>query len=176
MTGFRSSVMLLVACFCGPTAWSKPKAFIAPGFQFSQIDNICVAPVVDARLDKTETLRPLAGKYDRAISGWLHERGYEPGDCERGRWVLTISVEGVSTTAGYAILSGSLFDKQTIRVVWSTAIQNRPNPFPGFEAEMSAQYQAKHPDAPSYGEGLLFRATNGLIAMFPDRKKTKKRK
>jgi hypothetical protein len=89
-----------VVLFVGAAAWSKDRGeqrgpvFMAPDFQFSQIDTICIAPPIDLRADKTEPLylsasggkaphllgeRPITA--DVAVANWFNHLGYPTVGC-----------------------------------------------------------------------------------------------
>lgn len=56
------SVLLVLVSFWAPAAWpkdepddSRPPLFLAPGFQFNQVDTMCIAPVADLRADTNDS-------------------------------------------------------------------------------------------------------------------------
>jgi hypothetical protein len=58
----RTLLMLLIVLFSGLAARSQPQRvknvqlYVAPGFQFSQIDTICITHPIDLRTDRTERI------------------------------------------------------------------------------------------------------------------------
>lgn len=138
----------IVACLAGlvilpvcqfPT-WAKDRQSVstAPGFQFNQVDVLCVMPVVDDR--KT-------GSGDSAYGLWLdamrkvEEKGYRLADpsCSRdvdakGRqtkwhWTLTVRLDdftaegapGITAVRTGTLLIASLFDTESAREVWKSS-------------------------------------------------------
>lgn len=115
--------------------------FIAPGFQFNQVDTVCVMPLTVAGIDKPATgldvLRP-------ALMLMVQEKGYrllEP-NCSRDtdsstaqrvkpHWILTVSLNSflvpaaAQNTAMGSVLTASLFDTQSAKEVWRDTAKTR---------------------------------------------------
>jgi hypothetical protein len=87
-------------------AKSRNPAPNAPGFDFSQVDTICVMPVVDVRQDPNPALPDIQALGGLAMEA-LDRRGYQArSNCSPGtsggaagvpssRWLLTIAIEKV---------------------------------------------------------------------------------
>jgi hypothetical protein len=152
---------LLAIWFCGPQAWPKSHhpAFMAPEFEFRQIDTLCVMPLIDARKDMMlhtpfglftapalhfESLRNLAidaiklrgyqvnSDCDSAIQGGSPHSG-------NSHWLLTVRVDFLWVTG--AVLTGSLFDTQTGKEVWNDNTNGRRS----FKNALRAEYGGVDP-------------------------------
>ncbi len=171
MRFLRFSVWLLAASFCGQQMWAKSDhpAFLAPGFEFGQIDSICVMPI-DAGQDirpllDLESLRGLAMET-------LDRRGYQArSDCSGGtpggdshagnpRWTLTIRVDALLVTG--AVLTGSLFDSQVDKEVWKDTKR------PGFGGRYKNAWVVSNLGAVDANR-LARSALPSLFATFPKR-------
>jgi len=108
--------------------------FVAPGFQFNQVDSICVMPMIDAR--KGVTSFNLDG-FRPGLMLKVAEKGYRVVDpsCSRDsranaaqgakwRWILTIRLDDFlvskaePSAAMGSLLTASLFDTQSAKEVW----------------------------------------------------------
>jgi len=116
-------VLLLALCsFAQQTlAGEKHPVFMKQGFQFDQIDKICVMPMLDARKDPTPTLdlrpmRPLvmlsleARGYHIAAPGCSAAATGGSARADGSRWLLTVRVDALFPTG--SVLTASLFDSQ----------------------------------------------------------------
>jgi hypothetical protein len=123
-------------------AWAKNQhAFLAPGFQFDQIDTLCVMPTIDARQGKWVDIPPTQeGGFDYIwpdLMWRLQRKGYRVADpsCSRDpgpnaapqkkwRWVLTARLSDFEAgvvrkkiVMGLS-LSASLVDTESGKEVW----------------------------------------------------------
>lgn len=115
-------------------AQDQHPVFMAPAFQFDQIDALCVMPPIDARNSSEHIdlsgLRPI-------LMGKVQERGYRLLDpsCSSGsgpnatqtakpRWTLTVRLDNFEVSEAVpsyglgSYLTASLFDNQTAKEVW----------------------------------------------------------
>ncbi len=172
----RFSVLLLALWFCGPQAWAQSKhpIFVAEGFDFSQVDTICVMPVIDTRQDARPPLRRLES-LRVTLNGTLEQRGYQTDrQCSEGtgadashtggsRWLLTVRVDSLTVVGG--AVTGSLYDTQTDKEVW------KDSAIPGyggrFKNSMKVQYGMTDADE------LVRSSFHALLATFEGKKKKK---
>lgn len=168
--------LLAVLTLCGSPAyarnnWVDPiQFFMAPDFEFKQIDTICTAPVLDLRSDKTAEFSPSergpkvdfsrVPTADQVVPQFLTTYKYQTTACPavnatlndlrspsdawlrslnfgKSNWLLVVAVEYLQSEAswigagdGYAIVSGSLFEKQasSARLVWRDRVNGIFNP------------------------------------------------
>jgi hypothetical protein len=121
-------------------AAGEEQTYIAPGFQFNQVDAVCVMPAIDKKPDPRalldgEAVRPL-------VMLALEERGYAVNDpsCAEGahagrssagssRWLLTLTFDGYWMAVNGQVLGGfltaSLFDTQAGKEVWRNSASTR---------------------------------------------------
>jgi len=144
---------------------SRHPTFMAPGFDFSQVDTVCVMPLIDAT-DVPLDLAALRGQAMEALS----RRGYpatadcgstSPGgamNAGNSRWLLAIRVNDVLITGG--VLTGSLFDAKADKEVW------RDTTMAGF----GGRYKNALLGAQSVST-LVNSSFHALLATFPARKK-----
>ena len=129
----KCAVLFLALLVCLPyqQANAKKRPFFAPGFEFSQVDVICVMPPVS----KVNTQPPLdLVSLRTVIVQGLEQRGYKvdtscvserDGASQVGasHWLFTITVEGFgrNPAGAYnaAFLGGSVFDTQASKEVWN---------------------------------------------------------
>jgi hypothetical protein len=115
-------------------AQDQHPVLMASGFQFDQIDAICVRPPIDAR-DSMQHI-DLSGLRP-ALMVKVQERGYRlldpscSGDsganttqAAKSRWILTVKLDSFEVSKGApnvglgSYLTASLFDNQTAKEVW----------------------------------------------------------
>jgi hypothetical protein len=173
----RFSALLLAVWFSGPQAraQSKHPAFMAPGFQFSQVDTICVMPVIDARQDAGPPLsRPKSLRI--TLNAALEERGYQTDrQCSDGesdhapraggwRWLFTVRVDALYVVG--AAITGSLYDTQADKEVW------KDSAIPGFGGRYKNALKAQA--GVLNADELVRSSFHALLATFEDRKKNKR--
>jgi len=171
----RLSTFLLPVLLCGPQAWAKPRqpAFLAPGFQFSQVDKVCVMPLIDARKGPPPS-PPLNLELLRLdLMDIVQRLGYHLADpsCSAGagggsgssalnaRWLLTVRLD-VSQLFG-SRLTASLFDAKTDTEVW------RDNTKPGWGSRFASGMIGNGPS----DETFLWWDMYSLLGTFEKRKK-----
>lgn len=141
---FKFLITAIVILLSGQLyAWAKDQhpVFIAPGFQFNQVETVCVMPFTIAGIDGPATpldaLRPV-------LMLKVQEKGYrvlEP-KCARDadsstaqgvkpHWILTVSLNsflvpvGAQNTVMGSVLTASLFDTQSAKEVWRDTAKTR---------------------------------------------------
>lgn len=130
---------LLVLLYIQSPAWAgvQHPVFVASGFQFNQVDALCVMPLIDARKNvpnvSFEALRPI-------LMSKVHAKGYRLLDpsCSRdadanaqrtkSRWLLTVRLDGFVESGAAPVVIGSvvigslltayLFDTDSDKEVW----------------------------------------------------------
>jgi hypothetical protein len=127
IVGLAGFVILLSAHF---PAWAKDHHAVstAPGFQLSQVDTLCVLPLIDARYD---AWAGGPGDVWSAVVWELQEKGYRVADpscstdagangaqSRKWRWTLTLRLEGDPGGRAAYILSASLVDGESGKEVW----------------------------------------------------------
>jgi hypothetical protein len=167
---FRLWALLLATCLSAWPASAKTHhpTFIAPGFQFSQIDAICAMPLIDNRQNQSPPLN--LGGLRSVVLQELEALGYRANsDCAgstqddahaaTSRWLLTVRVD-VLWAAG-ARLTGSLFDTQAGKEVWADSA------VPGF----GGRYKNALAAGLLNGDQLVSSSFPALFKTFQNRKK-----
>jgi len=133
---------LLVGQFSARAEVQHP-VFVAPGFQFDQIDALCVMPLINAMNNRTLP-RPDDLRID--LMAEVQKRGYRVLDpsCSqstagnaaqvtRPRWILTVKLDDIVVSNAApknlvmgSLLTASLFDIESAKEVW------RDTAMPGF--------------------------------------------
>jgi hypothetical protein len=132
--------LLLAVWLYGLQVWAESQhpTFIAAGFQFSQVEAICVMPVIDNR-QGLEASAPLhLQKLRNRITQAVQQRGYaaDPscrartpgGDPQTAgsRWLFTVTVDHLYVAG--AVLTASLFDAQANSEAWRDTVATALGP------------------------------------------------
>jgi len=122
-------------------AAGEEQTYIAPGFQFNQVDTICVMPAIDKGRDPRaqlngEAVRPLvmleleARGYAVNGPGCTEEAHVGESSTKSSRWLLTVTLDRlwVSAANGQVLgsfLIASLFDTQAGKEVWRNSASTK---------------------------------------------------
>jgi hypothetical protein len=133
----RAGALFLFLLCCQLSGWAEDHpVFIAPGFQFDQVDTLCVMPL-KVEADGKDQLAPALDALRPDLMLKVHEKGYRLLDpsCSQDsgatgaqgakpRWVLTVSLnnflmrmDAPNEPMG-SVLTASLFDTQSSGEVW----------------------------------------------------------
>ncbi len=127
----------LVILLAGPSslqAKDRTPPFVAPGFQFDQVDAICVMPLISAvNMGQGVDLDGVR----LALIEEIQQKGYRvldlrcsestagtPGQGMKPRWILTVKVDGFVVSKGApnhvmgSAMTASLFDTESAKEVW----------------------------------------------------------
>jgi hypothetical protein len=117
-------VGVVVLLYSQSPAWAgvhRP-VFLAPGFQFNQVDTLCVMPLIDARKDaqaiNLDALRPVlmlkvqAKGYRLADPSCSRDANANSLQRTKSRWILTVRLDDLF------VLTASLFDTESAKEVW----------------------------------------------------------
>ncbi|MFZ0339849.1 MAG: hypothetical protein WAL45_17595 [Terracidiphilus sp.] len=129
-----AGIVILLSSMSLARAQGQHPTFMAPDFNFDQIDSICVMPLIDARKDATHV--DLSGLRPELMSA-IQDKGYRLVDpsCSRdadaiaapaakARWILTVRLDDFEVSkaapslAMGSFLTASLFDAQSAKEVW----------------------------------------------------------
>ncbi len=128
-----TSLAIMLSGGLPASAKDQKQVFMAPGFQFDQVDILCVMPVADER-QNARIDNPDGGleKLRQAVMWRVLEKGYHLADpnCSRDvgssaaeqpktRWALKVSLQSIVISRRFqSLLYASLVDAQSAKEVW----------------------------------------------------------